>query len=342
MNVLIVKTSSMGDVVHALPALSDAARLLSDAHFSWVVEESLQEIPRLHPGVSEVIPVAIRRWRKSWFSAGKEIMDFKNRLASDKFEVVIDSQGLLKSAVITRFAAGVRHGFDRRSAREPLASALYNRTHFVAPDLHAVQRQKSLFAQSLGYQFDSGIDYGIGSRIGAGAGPVMFLHGTSWASKEWPEVLWRSLAERVTAAGHELLIPAGGDREWQRAKRIAEGLPASVLKMQELHELIEMLKHCAGAVSVDTGLGHLAVALQVPVVGIYGSTDPGLTGLSGPGVELIVSNHLPCIPCRKRDCEFRKPDDSSSIYPPCYENTTPETVWLALQSQINSTPSERT
>lgn len=338
MKVLIVKTSSMGDVIHALPAVTEAAKTFPDAEFSWVVEEDLSDIPAAHPAIGEVIPVAIRRWRKAIFSAGSEFMRFRRELASRQFDVVIDSQGLIKSALIARLATGVSHGFDGASAREPLASICYQKQHRVDPSRHAIDRQLSLFAQSLGYESSGEIDYGLKADRIDTASSIVLLHGTTWPSKEWPESCWRELAERAAVNGYDLVLPAGDDREHRRAQRISDGLSATIMMRPRLRELMAAISRAAGVVSVDTGLGHLGAAFSAPVIGIFGATDPRLTGMKGAKTQLIVSNHLPCIPCRKRDCQFRQDEDSSSIYPPCYEHTTPEAVWLALVSQIDNRP----
>ena len=139
MRVLLVKTSSLGDVIHALPALTDAARAIPGITFDWVVEEGFAEIPTWHPSVGNVIPVAIRRWRKNLWETIKsgEWRRFKQRLRAEKYDLVIDAQGLLKSALLTRYVKAPVAGFDRDSAREPLASRFYQRRLAVARGQHA-------------------------------------------------------------------------------------------------------------------------------------------------------------------------------------------------------------
>lgn len=154
MRVLIVKTSSMGDVLHTLPALTDAAQAIPGIRFDWVVEEGFAQIPSWHKSVERVIPVAIRRWRKAWFSAPikAERQAFREAVQAVKYDAIIDAQGLVKSAaLVTRLAHGVKHGMDWQSAREPLASLFYNRRHHIAKQQHAVERTRELFAKSLGY-----------------------------------------------------------------------------------------------------------------------------------------------------------------------------------------------
>ncbi|MBT4160333.1 MAG: lipopolysaccharide heptosyltransferase I [Gammaproteobacteria bacterium] len=336
MNILIVKTSSLGDVIHALPAVTEAVLINPTLHVTWVVEESFAEIPRLHPGVDRVLPVAIRRWRRSWLQSRHEIRAFVSQLRDTKYDLVIDSQGLIKSSFLSSLSRGVVHGFDRSSSREALSAIFYDAGHRVSKRLHAVQRQKRLFAACLGYQFDETVDYGLTGIRDKDERKVFFLHGTTWSSKEWPVSAWQSLASLVNGAGYEVLVPAGNPAEKAVAESIVKGNRGRVLDRLPLAELATELSASTGVVSVDTGLGHLATALGIPLVGIFGATDPSLTAMSGGPIEIIVSDHLPCIPCKKRACQFPKPLDSSSIYPPCLEQTTPEKVWQALQLQIGT------
>jgi heptosyltransferase-1 len=162
-DILIIKTSSLGDVVHQMPAITDAARALPGLRMSWVVEEAFAPLARLHPSVSEVIPVATRRWRSHLASRAtwREIGDFNTHLREPEFDKVIDTQGLIRSAIIARLAQGERHGYDAQSIREPLASRFYDVRHSVSRLLHAVARNRALTALSLGYQPVDEIDYGL-------------------------------------------------------------------------------------------------------------------------------------------------------------------------------------
>ncbi len=336
MKILIIKTSSLGDVIHALPAVTEAGTKDPALEVTWVVEEGLADIPRLHPGVDRVLPVAIRRWRRSWFRSHREVREFVNQLRDTAYDLVIDSQGLIKSAVLTSLSRGPVHGFDRSSSRESLSAIFYRAGHSVPGQLHAVERQKRLFAACLGYQSDEAVDYGLTGTSAEKGRKILFLHGTTWSSKEWSLSAWQALATLVNEAGYEVLVPAGSMAEKVTAESILAGRQGRVLDRLSLADLAGELETCVGVVSVDTGLGHLATALGIPLVGLFGATDPSLTAMSGGPVEIIVSNHLPCIPCKKRECQFPKPQDSSSIYPPCLEQTTPERVWQSLQLQIGS------
>lgn len=338
MKLLLVKTSSLGDVVHAMPAITEAVSNVDDLELSWVVEEGYRDIASLHPGVQEVIPVALRRWRArgqlSIAASLGEMRAFRAGLSARQFDLVLDSQGLLKSALIAFSAKGVRHGFDGASARESFSSWFYQVKHAVPAAAHAVSRQKRLFAAALGYEPSGDIDYGLPPAAESSA-DVVLLHGTTWPSKAWPVSSWRTLARTVGGAGYRVVAVGGNEQEVSRAHDICQGADdARVLAKPALADLVQLLRHAAGVVSVDTGLGHLAAAFARPLVGVYGPTDPALTGMTGAASRMIVSNHLPCIPCRKRACKFHPADVLSSIYPPCFANATPETVWQALQQQI--------
>jgi len=334
MKVLLVKTSSLGDVIHALPAVTEALSRSSDLELDWLVEEKFRDIPDKHGGVHEVIPVAIRRWRADWVGAWPEVKALIRRLRSAHYDRVIDSQGLLKSALITSFASGETHGYDRESIRESVACLFYGKKHSVDKTQHAIYRQKQLLASSLGYRVNEVIDCGLAVPAPKNK-TIMLLHGTTWPSKEWPESSWTELADQIRQDGFDVIAPAGNEQERGRAIRILRGR-RGLLDQLSLGALMSEMQQCAGAVAVDTGLGHLAPALGVPVVGLFGSTSPELTGILGPQSQSIASTHLPCIPCRKRKCQFQKSSDSSNIYPPCFEQTSPETVWQALRLRLSS------
>lgn len=210
MRVLIVKTSSMGDVLHTLPALTDAQQAIPGIQFDWVVEEGFAQIPSWHAAVDRVIPVAIRRWRKAWFSAPikAERKAFRDAVRLQQYDAIIDAQGLVKSAaLVTRLARGVKHGMDWSTAREPLASLFYNRKHHIAKQQHAVERTRELFAKSLGYakpqsQGDYAIAQHFVNECNADTGQyAVFLHATTRDDKHWPEANWRELIELLNNTG---------------------------------------------------------------------------------------------------------------------------------------------
>ncbi|MDR0219026.1 MAG: lipopolysaccharide heptosyltransferase RfaC [Enterobacteriaceae bacterium] len=288
MRVLLVKTSSMGDVLHTLPALTDAKQHIPDIQFDWVVEEGFAQIPTWHSAVENVIPVAIRRWRKNWFKKDtcRERAHFKKQLQQRQYDAVIDAQGLLKSAfLVTRLAHGPKHGCDKKSVREPLASFFYDYRHSVSKQQHAVERIRALFVESLGYPKPTKIgDYGIArhflhSKIESENDYLVFLHATTRDEKHWPEAHWRQLIAEIQPTGMRIKLPWGAEHEYQRALRLAENFPhVEVLPKLTLAEVAQILADAKAVVSVDTGLSHLTAALDRPNITLFGPTDPGLIG----------------------------------------------------------------
>ncbi|MCB1671423.1 MAG: lipopolysaccharide heptosyltransferase I [Gammaproteobacteria bacterium] len=343
MRVLIVKVSSLGDIIHTLPAVTDASRANRNLVFDWAVEEAFTEVPGWHPAVENVIPVGIRRWRghwlKSWFKG--EIATFREDLQKVHYDLVIDAQGLIKSGIVSRMSKGITVGLSKKTIREPLATLFYNKVYSVPWTEHAVERVRELFSRALHYKYDPDqVDYGIDfQRLGLTAGEaaekqLVFLHGTTWKTKNWPENYWRELAGIATQAGYRVLLPWGDESERLRAERIATDNPeVEILPRQSLTGLARHIARSSGVIAVDTGLGHLAAALSIPTLSLYGPTDPGLSGTYGSGQHHLRSN-LNCSPCLKRECAYTGPGvtdeykgDSFLVFPPCFSTLRPETVW---------------
>jgi len=327
--VLLIKTSSLGDVVHTLPALTDAQRAIPGIQFDWVVEEGFAEIPAWHPAVAQVIPVAIRRWRKNLLQTLRtgEWRRFKARLRETRYDLVIDAQGLLKSAWLTRYVKAPVAGLDRDSAREPMASRFYDRRYTVPRDQHALERVRQLFAQALGYALPQAIgDYGLDRAQLAAPGEepyLLFLHGTTWPSKHWPEAYWRELAERMSAFGWAIRLPWGNAEEKARAERIADGIAgASVLPRLNLGGVAKVIAGARACVAVDTGLGHLAAALDVPSISLYGPTLPCRVGAYGRSQV-----HL---------CATGPNAGKGDRHIPCFDGLLPERVASELKALLRS------
>ncbi len=289
MRVLVVKMSSLGDVIHTLPAVSDAAAALPEIRFDWVVEEAFAEIPAWHGAVDRVIPVALRRWRKRPFRdfRGPEWREARRLLRELPYDAVIDAQGLLKSAFISRLVKAPRFGLDRVSARESLAALAYDHPLHVPRDMHAVERSRLLFARALKYPVPrTPGDYGLEPAALPGEDSpdpgLLFFHGSARAEKLWPERHWVALAEQAGEAGYRVWLPWGDEQEQQRARRIAgQVCNAVVLPRLGLLELGRILRGVSAVVAVDTGLGHLSAALSVPTVSLYGPTSVKLVGAYG-------------------------------------------------------------
>ena len=291
MRILLVKTSSLGDVVHNLPVASDLHARFPGARIDWAVEESFADIPRLHPAVGEVVPVALRRWRRTLLrrDTRQALAALRARLRRAGYDYVIDTQGLFKSAILSCLAPGRRIGLDWVSSREPLRP-FYHRTYRVPWGQHAVVRNRQLAAEALGYAADTPVDYGIAAPALDGsatwAAPIrdrpyaVLLHATSAQRKLWPEQQWIELAGHLQQRGLACVLPWGSDAEHARSRRLAEPIPDSVVPPRlSLTELAALLGHAQLVIGLDTGLSHLAAALGTPTVGIYVATEPDATGL---------------------------------------------------------------
>ncbi len=282
--ILFVKTSSLGDVVHHCPAVSDTARKLPAAEIDWVVEAPFAGVAGMHRAVRRVIPVALRRWRRAPWSPAvwREIAEFRRSVSRERYDAVVDSQGLLKSALVASFAPGPRHGLDRASAREALAASFYNVTHAVPKALHAVERNRLLTASALGYTLDGPLDYGLGIRNTSSQDSSS----KDEDDKLWPDERWIEVGRNL---GMRIVLPWGSAAEKARVERIgAEIGDATVPSRMSLAELSDLFQKANLAVGLDTGLTHLAAAFGARTVGIYCGSDPALTGLYGASKAVNV------------------------------------------------------
>jgi len=340
----------MGDVFHTFPALSDAQKNHPDLTIDWVVEGSFAEIPKWHPVVDKVYAIELRRWRKSLWSKETrlEIKAFFETVNQTHYDLIIDAQGLLKSAWVARKVKAKTAGYDWNSAREPLATWLYQFKCTVAKDQHAILRLRLLMAQVLGYSLGENppIVYGLETHNWSKPNCVLeqysdekywvFLHGTTWETKYWPEDYWIELLAKADALGVKVILPWGNEEERLRANRIADSLagdqqtasgkkvwvPENILS---LNEVAKILKNAQAVVSVDTGLSHVAAALEVPMVVLYRVTDPKLVGADGSKVTRLES---PCAP------DYIKVFKGSDQALQSLNGLDIKTVWSALSKLI--------
>lgn len=338
MRILVVKLTSMGDVLHLMPALNDLLQHHPNVTIDWMVEENFSEIPQWHPAVNNVIDVATRRWRSFKWANIKEFVSFIRHLRKQRYDVVIDAQGLMKSAGFACFAklskGGKRTGFAGDSIKESPAAKLYHKTVSVERKQHAVTRLRALFAGIFDYPIpESAPAYALNERkVSSRDLPtILLLHGTTWATKHVPNTLWRELAEQIIDDGYKVALCWGNEVEKQRAESIAQGLShATVLPKSSLTQLKQQLAKASGAIAVDTGLGHLAAAMGLPCVSIYGSTDAELTGALGENQQWLQSRY-PCSPCLLKKC----PKITTQVTePPCYQEITANKVWQMLYEKI--------
>jgi len=342
MDVLIIKLTSMGDLVQALPALTDAQRARPELRFDWVVDEAFAEVPAWHSAVRDVVTTAHRRWRRSASAGelGSELRGFVGRLREREYDAVIDAQTNLKSALVTRLARGTRYGPDARGVSEWGAHLAYEHRLPLPRRQLAIARWRQLLAQALGYPLPrTPADFGLADKawpepdIDLPQDPfLVFVHNASWPNKGWPELYWRRLLERALRAGYEVVLPWGTAGEEAQARRLAEGhAHARVLPRLQLTALAAVFLRSRGAVCVDTGLAHVSAALDVPTVTLYGATDPRLIGATGGNSTHLVAQGYPCIPCYRRRCRV---PGYSGPEAQCMKRLLPERVWAALTAQI--------
>ena len=286
-SILLVKTSSLGDVVHNLPVASDIRARFPEARIDWVVEEAFADIPRLHPAVRKVIPVAVRRWRRNLLAATTwgELREYRKVVRSERYDLVLDTQGLIKSALLARQVPGRRAGYAAEAAREPLAARFYDDTYAIPGNLHAVERNRRLAAAALGYAPNLPLDYGIAAELLAApwlpAQPYcVLLSASSRADKLWPEADWLQLAAALNARGLACVLPGGSAEERERAARLATGMQQAVAAPPlGIAELARLLAGARVVVGVDTGLTHIAAALGRLTFCLFSGSHPELTGV---------------------------------------------------------------
>ena len=329
MKILVVRLSSLGDILHLFPAISDLHRRLPQAEIHWLVEPAFAEVAGWHAAVAKVIPVPLRAHKKTWWKLPSLLRSLRRQLRAEHYDIVLDAQGLLKSALLARLAGAPVAGFHARSAREPLAAMFYRQTAKVPDGLHVIDKNRRLVADIFDTDASRPADFGLDEfrreRMQAAlpialaeiaAQPyIVLLHGTTWSSKYWPEESWAELIALLTRQGWRCLLPWGNEVERLRAQRLqtAGGESAQVLPKLTLTELMGILLHARAFISVESGIGHLAAALDAPGLMLHGPTDPAYSGILGRSCLHVVSG-LDCSPCFKRDCpKLATPGD----IPPC-------------------------
>lgn len=356
MRALILKTSSMGDIIHTWPALTDATRMIDNLQFDWVSEESFAELPKWHSSVNQVIPSAVRRWRKDLRKAWSqgELKQFWRQLRQTEYDVVIDAQGLIRSAIVAKLAHGKQHfGFSQTSVSETKIARHLYKPFDVDTSLHVVEKIRQLFAHSLDYDLAAAklpTNYGLSKqfldtlKLPNNTDPyVIFLHGTTWPNKHWPESYWSRLAQQCQQQGIKVIIPWGTLEEKRRGELIAQtGKHIDVLAQRlPFSELAKVLFNAQAVVSMDTGLGHLSAALGTPVIGLYGPSSIHLAGMVGKNQTPLQAD-FSCSPCLKRNCHYQGPPiidhkTNQAVTPPCFTALNPDKVWLHLERLLLNT-----
>ncbi|GLR12563.1 ADP-heptose--LPS heptosyltransferase [Chitinimonas prasina] len=283
--ILLIRMSSMGDIIHNFPAVTELRRHFPEAVVHWVVEEAFVGLAGLHPGVNRIVPFALRRWRKKLWNGGNraEMRAFRSAIAESQYDVAIDSQGLLKSALVGKLSGAALVGYTRHTVRDPLASLFYDR-RFDIPAVHVIERNRMLTGRALGYEPEGRLDYGIAPpQLSLDWQPqqpyVVCLSATARDAKLWDEANWIALGQWLQGQGLQLVFPWGSDVEKARSQRLAAALPGSVVPPRfSLVEGARLLADARAAIGVDTGLMHLAAAVDTPTVGIFCDSDPHHAG----------------------------------------------------------------
>lgn len=283
---LIVKLSSLGDVIHALPIVADVARHRPDVALDWACEAAYVDLLKLHPGLHHIFGVSLRQLKARPYAPARwqTLLRQRKAIMQNSYAGIVDCQGLLKSAWIASWNAAPIAGLGPDTVREPMAARFYNARFEVPRTLHAVTRNRQLVAAALGYVLAETDAPNYGLQVSAAtnitAPYVVFLHATSRDDKCWPEADWIALGQTLQQRGYTIVLPWGSDAEHARSQRIASALTrVMVPDKMPLSAAASILQGAACVVGVDTGLAHLAVALGRPTVGLYLSTQPALTGL---------------------------------------------------------------
>ena len=308
MRILLVKLSSLGDIVHTLPVVQDILLATPGAQIDWVVEKAFAPLLTQVQGINRIIPCELRRWRKSWWAAQTrtEWLAFKADLQQQNYDAVMDLQGLTKSALVARLAKLAPTGRRYAMANQTDGSGYEAATRWAAdvaialePHVHAVARGRLLAARALGYSTDVakkspiyGLKVPVAQLNQALAAPkkIAFIHGTSRQDKTWPVQNWVALGKRLAANDYQFTLVHGSAQELATSQAIAAqlGSCATVLPLLSLGALTSELAQCTGAIGVDSGVSHIAVALGLPHVQIYNFDTAWRTGPLGSAHQVSV------------------------------------------------------
>ncbi len=323
MHILIVKMTSMGDLVQALPALSDARQVFPDITFDWVADTAFAEIPTWHPAVNKVIVSAHRRWKQAPRDALRNqpgaFRPFVRQLRAKRYDAIIDAQTNIKSAVVTAMTRGIKHGPDKTGVREYPAHWAYRRRHNVSQQQHSIRRWRELFAKSLGYTLpNTPPDFGLKDKSWPATNNlpasdyIVGVPNASWPTKQWQDDHWRNIIALAAKRQLKVLLTSGSAAEKAHCDRLAKGFDNAIaLPRKSLTEMAAIMLGARGTISVDTGLAHVSAALDIPTLTLYGPTDPALIGATGAASVHLVASGYDCIPCYNKTCEvahYRGPD----------------------------------
>ncbi len=291
----------MGDLMHALPALTEAKEHFKEIEFDWVVDKSFSEVPKWHPAVNKIITTDHRNWKKQLLSPNsrKAFRSVIHEINSTNYNLVIDMQNNLKSAFVSFMCKHQVIGMDSKSVREYPAHLSYNKKISISKELHAITRQKILLSNALGYSTSSSNDYGISDlefkepSFNLPSEYVTLVQNASWKTKQWSIPNWQLLVKHLDNSGIEMILPSGNEEEYQRALKISSfSEKAHVLRPLPLNQIAYIMKKAKFSVCSDTGLAHLSAVVNTPSITLYGPTDTKLIGTEGKNqLHLVGSNN---------------------------------------------------
>ena len=309
----------MGDVLHNMPVVNDLLRHAPDAIIDWVVEEAYVYLVQLHPGVRKIIPFALRRWQKTLLSSATrhEMAQFYSELRAEHYDLVLDTQGLLKTGIIMGLArlnlnggkVGLANGTEDSGYE---AASRFFHTESVPVDIHthAVLRGRLVAAHACGYKIDTPASFGLRApALNPAWLPdtafATFFHGTAGASKKWPRANWSRIAKSLAEKNMAILLPWGTSEEKMEAEQMAEQMPnATVLPKLSMQDAIILAQRASLAIGIDTGLTHIAAAYDTPTIEIYcdsprwkteGNWSPKIINLGDKGQAATVDEVLQAI-----------------------------------------------
>ena len=297
--ILLVKFSSLGDVIHSFPAVSEMIE--KGYQISWAVEEAYAPLVSQYPNVKEVIAVPLRRLVKEskfWFLS-KEWKEVQGKIKAEKYDKIIDAQGLIKSAIFSSLCRGEKNGYNRQSVREGFASFFYDRRYFVDKNLHASERTRILCSKALDYRLPlfKPENYPILKWQG-GSKNLFFFHGTTWVSKTLPFNTWKQIADFAKISGYKIKVFYSNANEKLFCEVLSKTHDVLISPPKTIWQIAQELENAAGVIGVDTGLTHLSDNMGVPTLGIFGATDANLVGLRGKH----SANLSVLTPCKCKDC----------------------------------------
>lgn len=342
---LIIKVSSLGDVIHALPALATLRANHPSAHIAWLVEKPYKDLLYNNPHLDEIIVIRTRYWRKNWtLETFGEIRDTIAKLRKHRFDVALDMQGLIKTGLIA-FLSGARQrlGLNRKNCREPLNALFTNkRAPFVDKGSHVVDINLNLIRLAGGTQSGSQphrlevpeeiqvkVDVFFQENPDLSAKPIAVINpGAGFPTKLWKLDRFAKLADRIAKEQGLHILLAWGPDEKPMAERIADLMTEKswIAPKTTIQESIALFKHAALMISCDSGPLHLCAAMGIPTVSIFGPTDPARNGPYGSNHQ-VVYKEQPCSFCWKKTCAIETHD--------CMEQVEVDDVFQAVKTVVS-------